>query len=823
MREKVNWEIEEQRRGFLRQFYDLINVWKGQLPHLRDIFRKEEIDWLLIEDVQSKENSLINFVAKTDYTDEPNVDENGKPLLRCTTALHTSNMYTVDDLFQIYNRFDVNYTNERGITHFHVACMYNRVDVIEKFLELGQDPNCLVPQTGDSPLHLVLRNGRDVVAKLLLNNGANPNSANKSGSTPLHRICQREDDDGLAEIFFDICDELNKRVQVDVRDKNNRTPLQWAVARLLPDTVDVLLDRGADLSSFVFPSESHFTKKLKPEFWDDHLKLSVVPCALDVIERLEKRGYQLNRRNALMIMNIFAYNVRLFQKPRDLDERWYDEENFKSRAKETMITPSLSLYDLIRLRPEEAEKAVKYSDYFAFQRISFQTRQQKTAITGRKRIHGALARQFQATFSRGLYFIQEHMLQESYENHKGELDEIAVEYVGTSGRTRETLIARASRTYTAMSISSSIKETPLTGLMQRERRGGHAVRSCSHRRRRCAAVPPVHIHSGSTPTTHIHTHTRAIMWRRAARAVQCRACCMKRKHTTQGSRTAFPAAAATADACLLCLFHAVRTINSTCAAAAQIPFYNARADDIIPSRSAATHNIYRRRSIGRIIYPKGLRLDVIRKIKKKEKKGNNKKNQARVRVNDFLDSLSPLGRGLNIHTKIERERECATYYAVCAVLRYYYARLRTHYVMAIMLQRRATSNDFLSPPARVRVCCGSWSSHSPTDTLQAASEASELRHHHHYYHHHHRRSLLCGSLSSVLVVYEWRCSGGADGSVLHSLLAYIAVAGLRYYICSSSRASAAAAAAAAVRAYPDLKLLMKSWNKEKSLKYFDSV
>uniref|UniRef100_A0ABD2W8G0 Uncharacterized protein n=1 Tax=Trichogramma kaykai TaxID=54128 RepID=A0ABD2W8G0_9HYME len=53
------------------------------------------------------------------------------------------------------------------------------------------------------------------------------------------------------------------------------------------------------------------------------------------------------------------------------------------------------------------------------------------------------------------------------------------------------------------------------------------------------------------------------------------------------------------------------------------------------------------------------------------------------------------------------------------------------------------------------VCCGSWSSRSPTDTLQAASEASELRHHRHYHHHHHyyhhRRSLCSAALYRVCV------------------------------------------------------------------------
>ncbi|KAL7295211.1 hypothetical protein TKK_0011517 [Trichogramma kaykai] len=35
-----------------------------------------------------------------------------------------------------------------GCTHFHVACEYGLEDVVQKFLELGQDPNLLVQKTG---------------------------------------------------------------------------------------------------------------------------------------------------------------------------------------------------------------------------------------------------------------------------------------------------------------------------------------------------------------------------------------------------------------------------------------------------------------------------------------------------------------------------------------------------------------------------------------------------------------------------------------------------------------------------------------------------
>ncbi|CAB0033207.1 unnamed protein product, partial [Trichogramma brassicae] len=378
--------------------------YRGQLPNLRDIFRPEAIDWLLTECVNdcnknwTNPKPFVDFVIASGYKDETKVDKDGKPMLRRTTAVHRAKFPSarvVPNLFEIYDRFDLNYINESGRTHFHVACSYGCDDAIEKFLENGVDPNCHVEKTGDSPLHLVLLgplyHNTNKICRILLENGVDPNSANAKGLTPLHSIslcfdndglvnmlfeiseanhqtlqidardnsgntplhmavecdeddvvefllrrgadpnlangkgftslhliCEKDaccDDDDLAEMFFNVCDENHQLVQVDALDKLGRTPLQWAVANLLPNAVKLVLERGADLSRFVFPILNDLDEMAKDMLDEQPLncKLGLASRAMIVVEHLEKGGYNLNRSDALKIMTLFAKH-ELFDK-----------------------------------------------------------------------------------------------------------------------------------------------------------------------------------------------------------------------------------------------------------------------------------------------------------------------------------------------------------------------------------------------------------------------------------------------------------------------------------------------------------------------------
>uniref|UniRef100_A0ABD2XBU6 Uncharacterized protein n=1 Tax=Trichogramma kaykai TaxID=54128 RepID=A0ABD2XBU6_9HYME len=351
---------------------------------------------------------FIMFVGRSGYKDEPKLDTDDKPSSRRTTPVHhvvkqDCNIMThmIRLLFEIYNRYDVNYTDQSGLSHFHVACRCGFDDAVEKFLELGQDPNCLWPETGDSPLRLaVLDKKAKEVVKLLVRSGVDPNLANKDGLTLLHIISARFylglpllavlD---LAKLLFEIAEEKQQPLQVNARDKYGNTPLHFAVLHYNDYVTKMLLRKGADPNAANDEGSTPLYEFFKRDSFFNDVKSSVdlfFKICVEVNQSVQNRGYQLKRSDALTIMKFFA-KYRLFEKSKDLEKCWYDNEKFIKKAKEIWICPGMShipnilhdnewfkireemkvkpnlpLDEVVRLRPEEAAKLLTYEDYWKF-------------------------------------------------------------------------------------------------------------------------------------------------------------------------------------------------------------------------------------------------------------------------------------------------------------------------------------------------------------------------------------------------------------------------------------------------------------------------
>ncbi|XP_023314209.1 ankyrin-1-like [Trichogramma pretiosum] len=218
-------------------------------------------------------------------------------------------------------RLDIDARDNDGCTALHLAVQGRRRESAELLLERGADPNATTTlrqeqghTSGWSPLHSALSRGYIELAELLLRNGADPDAADAEGSTPLLVICKTGwpgSNDGSLERFFEICDELRLTLRLDVADHEGRTPLQWAVCSLRPSAIDALLDRGADLAGFVFPSADCFAARFRSTIVRGRtVELQIVSSALRTIERLESRGYEPKRSDALTIMTFLQPYMR---------------------------------------------------------------------------------------------------------------------------------------------------------------------------------------------------------------------------------------------------------------------------------------------------------------------------------------------------------------------------------------------------------------------------------------------------------------------------------------------------------------------------------
>uniref|UniRef100_A0A6C0C7J5 Uncharacterized protein n=1 Tax=viral metagenome TaxID=1070528 RepID=A0A6C0C7J5_9ZZZZ len=126
---------------------------------------------------------------------------------------------------------------ENILTKFVIA---NNIEAVALLLSYAST-NVNLPNVRDvTALRIACATGKSAIAKLLLNNGANPNIINKvDKSTPFIRATE------LAYPDL-ICSMLSYNVMLDMQDAIGNTALHYACTRNLPIVVSELLNLGAN-------------------------------------------------------------------------------------------------------------------------------------------------------------------------------------------------------------------------------------------------------------------------------------------------------------------------------------------------------------------------------------------------------------------------------------------------------------------------------------------------------------------------------------------------------------------------------------------------
>ncbi|KAL7288157.1 hypothetical protein TKK_0017818 [Trichogramma kaykai] len=473
----LDWHTKEYRLELIARLPGLYKKLQGPVPKLPAVFDNGELEQLLFDATDNWADNpisqiilpFVSLVVESGYRYEPEYDDEGRPCAEHATPLHLLVLHSShftrcwfdlsNELFRIYERHGVNYRDEHGLTHLHVASHFGYDCRVHGYLELGADPNCRDRKTGNAPLHLALANSLKSTVELLLRYGADPGMANAKGATPLHVLGQVHNRANLAEmlnklsdrkygpvrvdardnegnsplhlavgsdnnnmmvyllrqganpnlannrrltplhlacqknggdvlkLLFQTIDELQqepaplqkgqrsarrrrrvdgvvyREANVNARDESGRTPLQLAVANCLPQAVDLLLEHGADLADFAFPTSDYFGAWFEPI-----MSLRMASGALASCECLEKAGYTVERDDALTIMKFFD-RCGMFARKVILDRRWYDyDEQLRTRAKKIkskQLPDGMTLEDLMMLPFELADQRMEYGHYYS--------------------------------------------------------------------------------------------------------------------------------------------------------------------------------------------------------------------------------------------------------------------------------------------------------------------------------------------------------------------------------------------------------------------------------------------------------------------------
>jgi ankyrin repeat protein len=141
--------------------------------------------------------------------------------------------------------------------HFglHAAAFHGHWQLCAFLIEHGADVNQPLPDTGETPLHSALCKADDpaynLVLKVLLAKGADPNRATKAGAetdafmrdcrtkgeTPLHRAAAFGDPEAIRLL-------LDAGAVIDAKDAHGDTPLSWASWYLRPRAILRMLCYG---------------------------------------------------------------------------------------------------------------------------------------------------------------------------------------------------------------------------------------------------------------------------------------------------------------------------------------------------------------------------------------------------------------------------------------------------------------------------------------------------------------------------------------------------------------------------------------------------
>ncbi|XP_046576707.1 probable protein S-acyltransferase 23 isoform X1 [Haliotis rubra] len=186
--------------------------------------------------------TILRFMLehKAPVNEPSNNDLGARPIHWACVNGHIA---VVDILVQSGVLLDI--VDNKGCTPLIVAAQYGQTMLSGYLMGKGARLQ-LVDKDGDSALHWAAFKGHSELMRLLIYSGFNPRQRDNYGQTPLHLACIN----GNLTAVKELCEQDS--VEIDLADKNSKTPLMLAVGRKHENIISYL-KKEARFKASVFP------------------------------------------------------------------------------------------------------------------------------------------------------------------------------------------------------------------------------------------------------------------------------------------------------------------------------------------------------------------------------------------------------------------------------------------------------------------------------------------------------------------------------------------------------------------------------------------
>lgn len=283
------WKNKRHERSPVRR-KDVAEVLKMLKKDSRDV---KEINGIFQKAIKDKDFTLIRVLLSNGVKIEALNEAN-------QTAIHFAIEHdcpkALNLLFSHCNN-NINYTDNNGLSHFHIACITGHASMVKYFVDNGVDLNVRF-RSGDhderndfTPLLFAVKYGQLEIAQLLLERGCDPNAPDFFGRTPLHLVA------GIPEILGDLI--LAKKINAFHKtDDSHAKAIAFQTHTL--EVLELLVKHGADVNatdrrgdsplSYVFHDETanYVEKKFLRNSLDFRIFSKVFSAAkLGIMKRLK--------------------------------------------------------------------------------------------------------------------------------------------------------------------------------------------------------------------------------------------------------------------------------------------------------------------------------------------------------------------------------------------------------------------------------------------------------------------------------------------------------------------------------------------------------